>query len=66
MREVVVDQKKCLAYGVCMMTEPAVFDLPDDDDVAHVVRQPVNDDEWANTIEAVVQCPAAAIAIVDV
>jgi ferredoxin len=66
MREVVVDQKKCLAYGVCLMTEPAVFDLPDDDDVAHVIRQPASDEEWRNVEEAVVQCPSAAISVVDV
>jgi ferredoxin len=66
MREVVIDQKKCLAYGVCMMTEPTVFNLPDDDDVAHVVRQPENDTERANVDEAIVLCPAAAIAYVDV
>jgi ferredoxin len=63
MADVIIDRKKCLAYGVCVMAEPRVFVLPDEDEVARVLRQPVVDDEWHGVNDAVIQCPTAAISI---
>lgn len=65
MKKVRVDERKCLAYGVCVMTEPNVFILPDDADVAHIERAPVKDEEWMAIEEAVIACPASAISIMD-
>lgn len=63
MPDVVVDVKKCLAYGVCVMTEPRIFTLPDDEDVASVIRQPIAPDEWQGVNDAMVQCPTGAISL---
>jgi ferredoxin len=63
--QVRIDRRKCLAYGVCAMTAPDLFELPEDEDVAQLVRQPQTPREWQSAHEAAAGCPASAIAIED-
>lgn len=65
MKQVRIDGRKCLAYGVCAMTAPDLFELPDDEDTAQLVRQPQTAQEQQSADEAAAGCPASAIAVED-
>jgi len=63
--KVVVNENRCEANAVCTGLAPTVFELPDDDTVAHVLVDEPDDALRAQVESAVNNCPRAAITIVD-
>jgi ferredoxin len=61
--QVTVDTARCQAYGVCVATDPDVFDVPPDSTTAVVLREVVDAGELEDVEEAVRGCPAQAIAL---
>jgi ferredoxin len=58
----VIDREACMGSGNCVYWAPAVFDL-DDDGIAIVVGEIAGNEELVRV--AIVNCPTAAIHIVD-
>ncbi len=59
-----VDSRQCALTGMCKRIAPQVFDLPDDSDVAVVIKDPVTDPtEIALVEEAEQACPTMAISL---
>ena len=63
--KVVVDESRCEANAVCVGLAPEVFELPDDSEVARVLVDEPDDALRARVESAVINCPRAAITIVD-
>ena len=64
MKKVVINKDKCLGCGMCVGIESDVFDF-DDDGLAKVNNDNINDDNKENVNNAIDSCPAAAIEVVD-
>jgi ferredoxin len=61
---VAVDPDLCEANAICVGTDPAVFEL-DDDDVLHILRPDVTGENEARVRRAVDSCPKSALWIVE-
>lgn len=55
-----VDKEKCIGCGQCISICNSVFDF-DDDNLAKVIQNPVNDDNKEDAIVAIESCPTEAI-----
>jgi len=55
-----IDKEKCIGCGQCISICDSVFDF-DDDNLAKVIQNPVNNDNKENTIVAIQSCPTEAI-----
>lgn len=64
MKKVVINKDKCLDCGMCVGIESDVFDF-DDDGLAKVNNDNINDDNKENVNNAIDSCPVAAIEVVD-
>ena len=64
MKKVVINKDKCLGCGMCVGIESDVFDF-DDDWLAKVNNDNINDDNKENVNNAIDSCPVAAIEVVD-
>jgi ferredoxin len=62
-QRVVVDSARCQAYGICVTFHPGVFDLPANASTAVVLRENIEDDDRDDVREAILACPARAIAL---
>ena len=51
----------CQAHGLCVREAAGVFDLPDDDEHAVVLLDPIPDDMIAASRRAIAGCPEQAI-----
>ena len=63
-KKVVINKDKCLGCGMCVGIESDVFDF-DDDGLAKVNNDNINDDNKENVNNAIDSCPVAAIEVVD-
>jgi ferredoxin len=63
--KVVVDRKKCEGFGSCVILQPDVFDLSDEDDLAYVKLESPPAEMRADIEEAALSCPVDAIEIRD-
>jgi ferredoxin len=59
---VVADRHRCIAAGMCVLTEPALFDQ-DDDGTVVLLGQPRSDAETDGARRAVHACPAGALTV---
>ena len=64
MNKVVIYNDNCLGCGMCVGIESDVFDF-DDDGLAKVNNDNINDDNKENVNNAIDSCPVAAIEVVD-
>lgn len=64
MKKVVINKDKCLGCGMCVGIESDVFDF-DNDGLAKVNNDNINDDNKENVNNAIDSCPVAAIEVVD-
>lgn len=64
MKKVVINKDKCLGCGMCVGIESDVFDF-DDDGLAKVNNDNINDDNKENVNNAIDSCPVVAIEVVD-
>lgn len=55
-----IDKEKCIGCGQCVSICDSVFDF-DDDNLAKVIQNPVNDDNKKDAIIAIENCVAEAI-----
>jgi ferredoxin len=62
---VVVDLDKCLGYANCVVDAPEVFEIPDDQMVVRLLQPTPDEALRAGVEQAVLDCPAQAITIVD-
>jgi ferredoxin len=53
--------KECILCSVCSDAAPSNFRMSDDEDHDVVFKQPTNDDELAQSYEAMENCPVEAI-----
>jgi ferredoxin len=60
---VVVDAARCQTYGMCVVANPDVFDVPAGSIVARVLRDVVDGADLDDVREAVAACPAQAISL---
>lgn len=60
-----IDEARCSGCGQCVMEAPDLFDQREDDGVAMLLRNPMNDEERAAAITARAACPADAIVLLD-
>ena len=62
--KVVIDIDTCIGCGSCVMCEPKVFKMIEENEVDHaiVIAQPTADME-ANVEDALSACPVSAISI---
>ncbi|WP_213571445.1 ferredoxin [Rhodococcus sp. USK13] len=60
---VFVDASKCQLYGICVVTQPDVFDIPTDNSALTILRATVGDDEIDDVEDAVRSCPAQALSL---
>jgi len=62
--KVIIDIDTCIGCGSCVMCEPKVFKMIEEDGVDHaiVIAQP-NIDMEANVEDALSNCPVSAISI---
>ncbi|MDQ1714421.1 MAG: 4Fe-4S single cluster domain of Ferredoxin [Frankiaceae bacterium] len=65
MKRGVIDGRKCLGYGVCLLHDDEMFTLDDDTNVATVTVQPATPEAWERFTQAAVECPAGAISMVE-
>ena len=56
----IVDQELCIGCGACEGVCPEVFEMRDDD-MAHVIKDPVPAELEESAIEAEESCPVEAI-----
>jgi ferredoxin len=61
--QIIVDTRRCQAYGVCVTLHPEVFEVPLGGSSAVVLRDTLDADDLADVEEAVRACPAQAIAL---
>lgn len=61
--EIVVDEEKCCAGGQCVLAAPEVFDQRDEDGVVVLLDAHPAPELHEGVREAVLICPAAAIAV---
>lgn len=61
--KIVIDSDKCTGHGVCEMIAEDVFEVSDDDGVAKLLTDTVDDGRRAQMDDAVAQCPTQAISI---
>ena len=64
MKKVVINKDKCLGCGMCVGIESDVFDF-DDDRLAKVNNDNINDDNKENVNNAIDSCHVAEIEVVD-
>ncbi|MEB3980017.1 ferredoxin [Mycobacterium sp. 663a-19] len=57
---VVVDRDRCEGNAYCVRIAPEVFEL-DDDEYAVVTTDPVPVDQEALVLQAIIDCPRAAL-----
>lgn len=60
---VVADNTKCIAAGLCVGREPAIFDQGEQDGLVRILRDDVSPDEREGVLESVRICPSGAIAV---
>jgi ferredoxin len=61
MNKVILDEEKCVASGQCVVAAMSVFDQREDDGIAILLKEDVEDAEVAEVEEAAMVCPASAI-----
>ncbi|MGM7679397.1 ferredoxin [Microbacterium sp. A94] len=61
--KIVVAREKCVGGGQCVVAAPDYFDLSDDDGLVVLLDDVVRPGSEINIDEAIVLCPAAAIAL---
>ena len=54
------DLKVCQGFANCVMNAPDLFDI-DDDDTVVLLREEIDDDEFAHADQAVRSCPVTAL-----
>ena len=64
MKTVKINKDKCWGCGMCVGIESDVFDF-DDDGLAKVNNDNINDDNKENVNNAIDSCPVAAIEVID-
>lgn len=52
--------ENCIGCRMCEQYAPTIFEIKDDG-LSHVIKQPENDQEIAQTKEAIDWCPVTAI-----
>jgi ferredoxin len=62
---VVVDRRKCEGFGSCVILQPDVFELGDEDDLAYVKMESPPEEMRVDLEEAALSCPVDAIQIRD-
>ncbi|GAA3058008.1 ferredoxin [Actinokineospora globicatena] len=58
---VVVDNQRCVGSGMCVLTQPDVFDQSEDDGTVVLLRAEPAPEQERDVLEAVHTCPAQAI-----
>ncbi|MFC4949939.1 ferredoxin [Pseudonocardia sp. GCM10023141] len=59
--ELEVDRERCIGAGMCVLTEPAVFDQDADDGLVVLLEVTPTPDHEAGVREAAKVCPSGAI-----
>lgn len=65
MIRVLADKKKCIAAGLCVGREPAIFDQGEEDGLVLVLRDDVGAEELEGVVESARICPSGAITVVE-
>jgi ferredoxin len=60
--KVQIDLTKCSGMGLCEVAAPSVFEVGEDGQ-AHIIAEPVSDDDAAAVEEAVRNCPTMALSL---
>ncbi|MGB8391204.1 ferredoxin [Mycobacterium sp.] len=60
--KIAIDLTKCTGMGLCEVTAPSIFEVGDDGQ-AHLIADPVSDDDAAAVEEAVRNCPTMALSL---
>ncbi|MFW3168561.1 ferredoxin [Geodermatophilus sp. CPCC 206100] len=60
---VTVDPARCSGHGNCVAAAPDLFDLDDDTDIAAPRKSRYAEADRSRILDAVTDCPAAAIAV---
>ncbi len=55
-----IDLTKCSGMGLCEVAAPSIFEVGDDGQ-AHLIAEPVSDDDATAVEEAVRNCPTMAL-----
>ncbi|GAA2977622.1 ferredoxin [Actinokineospora diospyrosa] len=58
---VVVDSDRCVGSGMCVLTQPEVFDQSEDDGTVVLLRPDPAPEQERDVLTAVHTCPAQAI-----
>ncbi|SEQ99224.1 ferredoxin [Actinokineospora terrae] len=58
---VVVDSHRCVGSGMCVLTQPDVFDQDEDDGTVVLLRAEPGPEQERDVLTAVQSCPAQAI-----
>ncbi len=60
--KVEIDLTKCSGMGLCEIAAPSIFEVGDDGQ-AHLINEPLSDDDVAAVEEAVRNCPTMALSL---
>ncbi|PPK68445.1 ferredoxin [Actinokineospora auranticolor] len=63
--KVTVDRTRCVGSGMCVLTEPDIFDQSEDDGTVVLLREVPGPDQEDKARDAVHLCPAQAISVDD-
>lgn len=63
--EILIDQRKCVGSGQCVLAAPDVFDQRDEDGIAVLLQDNPAEELHDEVREAAQICPAVAIALVE-
>jgi ferredoxin len=61
--KVSADRDRCVGSGLCVLTEPAVFDQHDDDGTVRLVTDEPGPDVADGVRKAVATCPSRALTV---
>jgi len=60
---VIIDEKKCVGSGQCVLAAPDIFDQRDSDGIVVLLQDTPPESQLANAREAATLCPSVAIRI---
>jgi ferredoxin len=60
---IVADRERCIGSGQCVLTEPSVFDVSDEDGLVVLLSDQPEGDQEKGAREALRSCPARALSL---